>query len=136
MKRYILDASVVLNFLLGEDHRLGRKFTKILKETKNKKAKLTSTYLLPLEVGNGLRYLLRNESVANEALQSFLDLPIEFFPLQPTHYLKILGQAYLFKTSFYDTSYHFLAKLLKATFITCDTGYFKKAKRWGDIKLL
>jgi len=42
--------------------------------------------------------------------------------------------AYFLKASFYDTSYHFLAKLLKGDFITCDTEYFKKAKKLGNIK--
>jgi len=42
--------------------------------------------------------------------------------------------AYFLKTSFYDTSYHFLAKLLKRDFITCDTEYFKKAEKLGNIE--
>lgn len=136
MKAYILDASVVLNFLLGQSTSIERKFVAILKQTKNRKVKLFSTYLLPLEVGNGLRYSLSDEKLANEALQKFLDLPIEFFILKPAHYSKILQTAYFLKTSFYDTSYHFLAKLLKGIFFTCDAEYFKKAKSFGNIKLI
>ena len=136
MRVYILDASVVLNFLLGQSTAIEKKFVVILNQVKDKKAKLFSSYLLPLEVGIGLRYSLADEKLANEVLEKFLDLPVEFFILKPVHYLEILQMAYFLKTSFYDTSYHFLAKLLKGDFITCDANYFKKAEKFGNIKLL
>ncbi len=136
MIAYVLDASVVLNFLLGQNAATERNFMTILKEVENKKAKLFSTHLLPLEIGNGLRYSLGDEKLADEVLQKFLDLPIEFFVLKPAHFLKILQMAYFLKASFYDTSYHFLAKLLKGDFVTSDDNYFKKAKKLGNIKLL
>ena len=134
MTTYVLDASVVLNFLLGQSTSIEKKFVAVLKQVKDRKAKLFSSHLLPLEVGNGLRYSLSDEKLANEVLKKFLDLPIEFFPLKSAHFSKILQMAYFLKTSFYDTSYHFLAKLLKGDFITCDTEYFKKAKELGNIE--
>ena len=134
MKRYILDASVILTFLLKSNSSVEKNFVKILKEVNTKKAKLYSSYLLPLEIGNGLRFTLKNELVSEEVLQKFLRLPIKYFIFSAAHYAKILELSYLFKTSFYDTSYHFLAKLLKGTFLTCDTKYFKKAKDFGNIK--
>jgi len=72
--------------------------------------------------------------LADEGLQKFLDLPIEFFVLKPAHFLKILQTAYFLETSFYDASYYFLAKLLKGDFVTSDYDYFKKAKKLGNIK--
>lgn len=136
MKSYILDASVILTFLLKSNPSVEKNFTKVLKEVKDKRAKLYSNYLLPLEIGNGLRFTIKDKVSADEAMQKFLDLPIKFFVFSSAHYGKILELSYLFKASFYDASYHFLAKLLKGTFLTCDTKYFKKAKDFGNIKLL
>lgn len=136
MKTYVLDASVVLTFLLGKTPSVEKNFIKILKQAKSGKVKLHSSYLLLLEVGNGLRYSLSDRVLADEVLQKLLNLPIEFFVFSPAHYSKILQLSYLFETSFYDTSYHFLAKLLRGVFLTCDTQYFKKAKKFGDVELL
>jgi len=46
MTTYVLDASAVLNFLLGQSAAMERNFMTILKEAENKKAKLFSTHLL------------------------------------------------------------------------------------------
>ena len=85
---------------MGQSTAIEKKFVVILKQVKDKKAKLFSSYLLPLEVGNGLRYSLADEKLANEVLEKFLDLPVEFFILKPVHYLEILQMAYFLKTSF------------------------------------
>lgn len=135
MKKYIIDASVILNFLLGQSASIEKKFLETFERVKNKKAKLYSTHLLPLEIGNGLRYSLRDETLADEALRKFFALPIEYFELKTIHFSKILPLSYQFKTSFYDTSYHFLAKLLSGVFITCDASYYRKARKLGNIEL-
>lgn len=136
MKIIVLDASVILNFLLEEKTPLKKKFSEILKQTEAGKAKLYSPYLLSLEVGNGLRFSFSDEALAGKVLQKFLALPIDFFVFSKAHYLKILQLSYLLDSSFYDTSYHFLAKLLKGVFLTCDEKYYKKAEKLGNIKLL
>jgi len=56
MKVYVLDASVVLTFLLGKNSSVEKNFIKFLNQAKTGRVKLFSSYLLPLEVGNGLRY--------------------------------------------------------------------------------
>lgn len=136
MKVYVLDASVVLTFLLGKNTSLVKNFTKILKQAKSGQAKLYSSHLLSLEVSNGLRYSLEDNKLAAEVLEKFLKLPIEFFVFSEVHYAKILNLSYQFNTSFYDTSYHFLAKLLKGIFLTVDEDYFEKAKKLGSIRFL
>lgn len=135
MKTYVLDASLILTFLLGEKRSLEKEFIKVLRQAENKKARLCSSYLLPLEVGNGLRYALKEDFLASEALGKCLNLPIEFFIFSPVHYKRILQMSYGLKASFYDASYHFLANLLEGTFLTCDKEYFEKAKKLGKIKL-
>ena len=64
MKKYIIDASVILTFLLNENSNVKKEFPQILKQVKNKKTKFYSTSLLPLEIGNGLRFLLKDQDLA------------------------------------------------------------------------
>lgn len=136
MKKYILDASVILTFLLGKNQALEKKFIKILKQAKAGRAKLYSTYLLPLEIGNGTRYSLSDKDLASEVFLKFSRLPIELSFFTTPQLLKILRLGYLYNTSFYDSSYHFLAKFLKGVFLTADREYFQKAKKLGQIELL
>lgn len=136
MKKYILDASVILTYLISKNNTIRTKFNKILKLQKQNKTNFFSTHLLPKEIGNGLRYSISNQTLAKKILEKSLNLPITYFELKPTHYQKILELSYQLQTSFYDTSYHFLAQLLKATFLTCDKKYFQKAKQLKHITLL
>ena len=136
MKKYILDASVILTFLLGNNQKIEKEFSKILKLTKTGKIKFYSTYLLPLEVGNGLRFSLKDKKLASETLEKFSRLPIQLSFFTNPQLTKILHLSYLFNASFYDTSYHYLAKFLKGIFLTADIEYFKKAKSFGQIELL
>lgn len=136
MTAYILDASVVVNLLLGKENRAAAAVKRILKEAEKGKTKTYSSPLLIFEVGNSLRYALTDSLIADEPFQQFLDLPISYFEFEQGHHLQILKQSYSLKTSFYDTSYHFLAQLLDGTFLTADEDYFKKAKNLGHIELV
>lgn len=136
MNFYVLDASVVLTFLSEGQSLVIRKFEKVLEEAKDGRAKLCSTHLLPLEIGNGLRFSLTDEDLAGETFKKLFNLPIDLIAFSSPQLAKILELSYRFKTSFYDTAYHFLAKLQKGTFITCDAKYFMKAKEFGNIELL
>ncbi len=136
MNTYVLDASVVVNFLLGKDNRAAAEVRRVLKETEKGRTKAYSLALLVFEVGNSLRYALLDPLFADEPFRKFLDLPISYFELAEGHHLQILKQSYSLKTSFYDTAYHFLALLLDGTFLTADSDYFKKAKSLGSIRLV
>lgn len=136
MNTYVLDASVVVSLLLGKSNRAATETKRILKEAEKNQTKTYSLPLLIFEVGNSLRYALNDTLIADEPFQQFLDLPISYFELEEGHHLQILKQSYSLKTSFYDTSYHFLAQLLNGTFLTADQGYFKKARNLGSIELV
>ncbi len=136
MKKYILDASVILTFLLSEKADTVKKVTGLLRQTKDKKVKLYSSPLLPLEVTNGLRFSLIDEKQAGDILEIFLTLPIELQNLTDGHYLKALPLSYKLGTSVYDTSYHQLALSLGGTFVTADNKYFTKAKHLKAIELV
>jgi len=136
MKKYVIDASLLLKFLLSENLKTEQLVNKFLILAKEKKILLYSSDLLVLEVTNGLRYSLRDVNLAEETLQKFLGLPINYFRFSPAQIGKILKLSYEYQTSVYDTSYHFLAKIIQGIFLTADSEYFKKARRFGDIQLI
>lgn len=136
MKKYILDASVILTYYIGKNKKLKKEFNQILKSVDGKKAELYSINLLALEIANGLRFTLKNETKAQNALTKSLSLPIKYFSLKNIHHEKILELSYELNTSVYDTSYHFTAKLINGTFLTCDKKYYQKAQKLEAIKLL
>ncbi|MFV1917429.1 MAG: type II toxin-antitoxin system VapC family toxin [Patescibacteria group bacterium] len=137
MKKYVLDASVVLCYLLEEKTSVVKEVEVLLTDIqKAGKTKLFSSFLLPLEVGNGLRFTLKDEKLAEEVFGIFLGLPIEYLNLSNVQLKRTLFQSYELKTTFYDTSYHLLAKSRNAIFVTCDESYYKKAKELGNVVFL
>lgn len=136
MNIYILDASVILSFLLSESKTVAHNIQLLLKEAQQNKNKLYSSCLLRLEVGNGLRYTIKEPEISKNAFSKFLVLPITYFDLTTIHYQKTLTLSYQLKTSFYDTSYHVLAQILSGIFLTCDNKYYQRAKNIGGIKFL
>ncbi len=136
MKVYVLDASVILSYLLSEETIVVEEFEKLLKEARKNRVKLISSKLLPLEVANGLRYTLSDSALAVRVLETFLDLPLEYVDFTKGQLQRALQLAYTTKTSFYDASYHILAIELEGVFLTCDKKYFQKAEKFGFIRLL
>lgn len=133
---YLLDASVVVKFLSASDETVFKKFSKLLREARDKKCVLNSSFLLPFEVCNALRYSWVEPEKTNIAINKFYKLPIIFFKITASQMEKITDVAYQNNTTVYDTSYHILAKTHGATFLTCDKEYYKKAKELGNIELL
>ena len=136
MTCYILDASIVVGFILGKEGIKSTTISKLLKDSRIGKVKLYSTVFLPFEVGNALRYSLPNAEIATETLKIFSNLPIELFDLTPSHYEEIMEMSYQTGTTFYDSAYHFLAKLINGIFLTADSQYFERAKELGSIQLI
>lgn len=135
MKIYVVDASILLTALLEKSETVSRKVKEIFKAVRAKKTKIYSSNLLPLEMANGLRFTIKDRKLAGETFRKFSALPIIFFNLKIEHLGKVLELAYRQGTSVYDTSYHFLAKMLMGTFLTCDRKYYEKAKGLKSIEL-
>lgn len=135
-KGVVLDASVILAFLIGSNKKIKHEFIKILDQTRKERLVLYSHKLLSLEVANGLRYSLIDQNLANETLDKFLALPIKYIPLTQTQHKKSFELAWETKTSVYDASYHVLALALGVEFVTCDKKYYRRAYSLGYIKLL
>lgn len=136
MKKTVIDASVILCFLLEEKQSLSTRIETLLKDAQKGKIEILSSFLLPLEVGNGLRFSLKDSLLSNEVFQRFLSLPIRYINLSKVQLRKALELSYEYRTTFYDTSYHVLAQIQNAQFLTCDNEYFEKAKELGSIELL
>lgn len=135
MKTYVLDASIVLNYLFSESNQVKTLIEKIIKQAADKKISLLSTPLLSIEVANGLRFKLSDSTLAKQVISSFLSLPITLRKLTNTELLQSTESSYLYNTTIYDSTYHILAISHNATFLTCDQKYYNHAKKLGHIEL-
>ncbi|MFZ2199983.1 MAG: type II toxin-antitoxin system VapC family toxin [Microgenomates group bacterium] len=134
MKSFVIDASLILNYLFTETPEVEQLVTKLLKQADKKKLTLLSTSLLPIEVANGLRFKLKEFKLTGTILAGFMALPIRYCTLSNTQLLETTRLAYSLGTTIYDTSYHLLAIAHHATFLTCDNKYYKQAKELGNIE--
>lgn len=133
MISFIIDASVILKFLLREDKEIELVFTSLLRHARQKKCILLSSELLPLEVGNGMRFTVRDETLTTEAMRRFFRLPIGIVRLTGAQIHKAIALSYKYNTTVYDASYHVLALVRRGIFVTADTEYVKKADKLGSI---
>jgi len=136
VKIFVLDASAAVNYLITLSSYAVAEVSMILEEVRRGKASLHSSYLLPFEAGNALRYSSLAPDQSHAALEKLSALPVNYFIFNAPQLNEILEKSFLLKTTFYDTSYHFLALLLGGTFLTADQDYFKKARSLGSIKLV
>lgn len=136
MKVFVVDASVVAKAILAENTSVESFFQKLLEKALQKEILLLSLKFLLVEVANALRFTIRDPEKSTAVFKDFLALPIKtVVPLKSTYTLA-LRLSYELGTSVYDTLYHVLAQSYGATFLTCDEGYFKKAKKLGDIEYI
>ncbi len=136
MKTYLVDASVVLKSLLVSHVRVQKEFQKVLHEVTEHKTLVYTTPLIVAEVANGLRFSTRDEAIAQKTIDEFFRLPIKFLDVTQEQWKKALVVSYKQGTTVYDTIYHVVALAIDATFLTCDSAYFKKAKKSGNIQLI
>lgn len=135
MPIYVFDASVILNYLLDENKDVGKEIKNIFRQEKSGKTQIYSVNLLPFEVGNVLKNKLSQDN-NKKIFGLFKKQHIIYKSLALDQMEEIISLSCQFDTTVYDTSYHYLAKILGGTFITCDRNYFNKAKTWGNIKLI
>ncbi len=133
MKTVVIDASIILRFLLEDHPQIVETVTVLLRNAKKRKVKILSTSLLPLEAGNGLRFTLKDPTLADDVLGQFQKLPIDIIPLTQIQIRKSLSVAYMCGTTVYDASYHILAIARNSEYLTADGEYYHKAKHLGHI---
>ncbi len=131
-KTTIIDASVLLTSLLGTKEAVGKSLDRLLHDDTHRIMVLPFTMT---EFANGLRFSLRDTTTAQKVIQAFgkLKLLVADFSLADAQ--TTLELSYQLGTTVYDTSYHHVALVHDATFITCDRAYYKKASRLGHIEL-
>lgn len=134
MKTVVIDASIILRFLLEDNERIKDRVSALLREAEKRKLLLISTPLIQLEVSNGLRFTLKKQEFADDVLKQFLQLPITIMQLTATQIQKTLSVSYKLGTTVYDTSYHLVAIAINCTLITSDKAYFDRAKTLGKIE--
>lgn len=136
MKRYVIDASIVLAALLESRKSVLGKIKRFLSLIESGKIEAFSTPFLKTEVANGLRFNEENPTKAVKLFDGFLTLPIEYQKISAPLYEESIFLSYKLGTTVYDTLYHVLALDQNATFLTCDEDYYKKAKSLGEIELV
>lgn len=136
MKKYVVDASVILTEILESRKGVVDQIKEYLISAEKRKIELFSTSFLETEVANGIRFSEKNQQKASKLLKVFFKLPIKPIALESVLYDEILLVSYKLGTTVYDTSYHILAKAQNAIFLTCDEDYYKKAKSFGDVELI
>ena len=136
MKSVVIDASVVIGYLINSNKEAVVRFPKLLSEAYVKRIKILSLNFLPLEVANGLRYSKTDREITEGALIRFTKLPLKLITLSNQLLLKTVSYAYINKTTVYDTAYHLLAISRNLTLLTCDKQYCSLAGKLGHIELL
>ena len=136
MKKYVVDASIILTALLQSRREILEKIREYLSLLEDGKIEMMSTNFLRTEVANGLRFNMKDPLKAVELFDGFLDLPIIYHKLSASLYEEAIFKSFKYSTTVYDTLYHILALDQNATFLTCDSEYYKKAKNLGDIEFV
>jgi predicted nucleic acid-binding protein len=136
MIQYVIDASVILGYLLQKNKEVAEKATALLKGLKAQATEIYAPSLLFTEVANGLRFSLRDEGIAMQQFEKFSRLPIRCVSFSASQMKEIIRLSFQLDATVYDVSYHFLAILHGGIFLTCDADYFRKAKRLGKIELV
>lgn len=135
MKIYIFDASILGCLLFNESVFLVKKINKLIKLAREKKIRIIAPDLLSYEISNIIKNHTNKEDSKN-LFADFISLPIELIGITSEQMKKILEMACDHSVTTYDASYHYLAKFLDGTFVTCDGKYYQKAKELGSIELI
>ncbi len=128
----IVDASVLLTAIIGDKRKAERQLRTILDDKTRSVSILPFT---PIEFANGVRFSIRDVSIAKQALKRFSALTLPVVPIVSQDVHAIMELSYRLYTTVYDTSYHYVALIHEGLFITCDRSYYKKASRLGHIEL-
>lgn len=132
MKAYVIDASLLLQALLGESLSVQSRLTMLF----NPGNQVFAPDMLKVEFRNGLRYSLDSHESYPHIINAFSRLPIEFFSIDDVTADEALSLAHKYDVTVYDALYHCLALQLKATYLTCDKKYYRAAKLLGGVELV
>ena len=138
MKRYVVDASFLIDALIDLRSPAMTKLDKCLEEVQKEGAKLLGPPILQSEFANSIS---RNKNLADdralaEVFSIFIALPIEYRGFDFDQIWQQVQTARELGQTVYDYSHHFLAILAEGIFLTCDKRYYAAAKQLGSIELI
>jgi predicted nucleic acid-binding protein len=135
MRRYVVDASVILKWVVGDEQEPDQdKALKLLTTWAEGGAELSAPALWQYEVGNFLGRALPEE--AAEKLNLLFNLNIKSVDLTDSIFRRCFNWMREEKVSFYDVSYLAVAFEIEATLITADETFVKKMQKTDCICLL
>ena len=135
MRRYVVDASVILKWVLGDEREPDQdEAVKLLNAWVEGAAELSAPTLWQYEVGNFLGRELPEE--AAQKMDLLLNLNIKTVDLTDTISRRCFIWMRKERVSFYDVSYLAVAFELEATLITADETFVKKMEETDHICLL
>ena len=116
----IIDTSALMSFLMP-DEKHSKEIQNIFDELAVYNVEVIAPQLLLYEVGNTLKTgILRkriNKKQANFIAERFLELGIDFYEVEVQ---KVLNISVKYDLSFYDASYVYLARKMKADLLSFD----------------
>lgn len=136
MKKYVIDASVVINSLIENNRDVRFSCKKIVDYCKDPKVKVFAPDSLKQEVANVLLMAVKDVDKASTFFDTFLDFKITYIRIDDSLLKKALEIASAVHDTVYDATYHAVAIIRGATYLTCDKKYFERAKEWGSIELV
>jgi predicted nucleic acid-binding protein len=135
MERYVVDASVILKWVLGEEQETDQGLAlKLLDTWAAGIAELVAPSLWQYEVGNFLGRELRDQAI--EKMNLLLDLGIQSVDLNNTIIERCFAWMKQHAVTFYDVSYLAVAFEIQGTLITADEKFCRKMVKVGRICLL
>ncbi len=135
MALYIVDASVILKWVVGQESEpdLGPAHS-LLDAWRTGNVELAAPSLWPYEVGNFLGRQLGPE--AGAIMEALLRLQIRSLELTETMYQRCFAWMGRHGVTFYDAAYLTVAVEFRGTLITTDRNFAQRMKHPGQVCLL
>lgn len=129
MKELVMDASVIIKWLSKVDEAHVEEAVKLKADAFDKKKYelIVPTYWI-YEIGNVIMYKIKIPEQQDEALSLVLNLQIQAFQFTDKQHQEILKLARIHRTTYYDTSYHYLSKIRDCEMITADEKFILAVK--------
>ena len=132
--RVVLDASILLKVFFKEEG--SKEIEKLFKMAKKKQLTIITPSLIKFEVLNSLAKNIKDLTKVTERVKKFQRLDLMIMEPENKSTMEALKEATLKKNvTYYDASYHALAKDFDATFITADKKYFDSVENKENIEL-
>jgi predicted nucleic acid-binding protein len=134
VEKYVLDASVILKFVLGDQQEPDQeKALHLLNAWADGTVELTAPTLWQYEVGNFLGRQLPQEAM--EKMDLLLNLAIPAMDLNESAFGQCFSWMKQDQVTFYDASYLAVAFEIEGTLITADESFVRKMEQTGRICL-